>query len=255
MRAIRVIAVNTFREAFRDRILYLFIGFAVVMVLSTKIFGMLTVGDEAKIVKDIGLAAMQFSSMLIAVMMSMLLISREVDSRTVFNILAKPVRRWQFILGKYFGLVAIVAANLLFITVVLVVVVLVYTHQFDPMLIFAAAMTMLEMFVLAAFATFFAVLTKPILGSLLTLAVFVIGHMSADLWLLTRQVPGAVTRAAIAVVYYLVPNLDRFNFHTEVVHDLPIPAATVGWACLYAVAFVVVVLFLADLRFRTKDLK
>ncbi len=114
MRAVRAIAINTFREAIRDRILYLFVGFAVVLVVSTKLFGMLTVGDEAKIIKDIGLASMQFFSMLIAVMMSMLLVSREVDSRTVFNVLAKPVRRWQFLLGKYLGLVAIVAANLVF---------------------------------------------------------------------------------------------------------------------------------------------
>jgi len=255
MRAIRAIAVNTFREAIRDRILYLFIGFAVVMVISTKLFGMLTVGDEAKIVKDIGLAAMQFFSMLIAVMMSMLLISREVDNRTVFNILSKPVRRWQFILGKYLGLVAIIAANLLLITLVLVVMVLIYTHQFDPMLVFSAAMTMLEMSVVAAFATLFAVLTRPILGSLMTLAMFVVGHMSSDLWLLTRQLPGTFTRAVVAVVYYLVPNLERFNFRTEVVHDLPIQPATVGWAVVYASAFVAVLLFLAALRFRTKDLK
>ena len=255
MRAIRAIAVNTFREAIRDRILYLFIGFAIVMVISTKLFGMLTVGDEAKIVKDIGLAAMQFFSMLIAVMMSMLLISREVDNRTVFNILSKPVRRWQFILGKYLGLVAIVAANLLLITLVLVVMVLIYTRQFDPMLFFSAAMTMLEMSVLAAFATLFAVLTRPILGSLMTLAMFVVGHMSSDLWLLTRQLPGTFTRAVVAVVYYLVPNLERFNFRTEVVHDLPIQAAAVGWAVVYASAFVAVLLFLAALRFRTKDLK
>jgi ABC-type transport system involved in multi-copper enzyme maturation permease subunit len=220
------------------------------MVISTKLFGMLTVGDEAKIVKDIGLAAMQFFSMLIAVMMSMLLISREVDNRTVFNILSKPVRRWQFILGKYLGLVAIVAANLLLITLVLVVMVLIYTHQFDPMLVFSAAMTMLEMSVVAAFATLFAVLTRPILGSLMTLAMFVVGHMSSDLWLLTRQLPGTFTRAVVAVVYYLVPNLERFNFRTEVVHDLPI-----GWAVVYASAFVAVLLFLAALRFRTKDLK
>ncbi len=255
MRAIRAIAVNTFREAIRDRILYLFIGFAIVMVISTKLFGMLTVGDEAKIVKDIGLAAMQFFSMLIAVMMSMLLISREVDNRTVFNILSKPVRRWQFILGKYLGLVAIVAANLLLITLVLVVMVLIYTRQFDPMLIFSAAMTMLEMSVVAAFATLFAVLTRPILGSLMTLAMFVVGHMSSDLWLLTRQLPGTFTRAVVAVVYYLVPNLERFNFRTEVVHDLPIQPAAVGWAVVYASAFVAVLLFLAALRFRTKDLK
>jgi len=75
----------------------------------------------------------------------------------------------------------------------------------------------------------------------MTLAVFVVGHMSADLWLLTRQLPGALTRTVVAVVY--------------VVHDLAIPGAAVGWAVLYAFAIVVVVLFLANLRFRGKDLK
>lgn len=255
MKAVRAIAVNTFREAIRDRILYLFVGFAVVMVVSSKLFGMLTVGDEAKIIKDIGLASMQFFSMLVAVLMSMILISREVDNRTVFNILAKPVRRWQFILGKYFGLVAIVGANLLLITVVLVLTVLLATGELDVMLVFAAAMTMLEMLVLAAFATLFAVLTRPILGSLMTLAVFVVGHMSADLWLLTRQLPGTVTKVAVTVVYYLLPNLERFDFRTEVVHGLSIPPAAVGWAVVYAAVFVAMVLFLAHLRFRTKDLK
>ena len=133
--------------------------------------------------------------------------------------------------------------------------VLVVAGELDLMLLFAGAMTMLEMMVLAAFATLFAVLTRPILGSLMTLAVFVVGHMSADLWLLTRQLPGAVTKAVISVVYYLLPNLERFNFRTEVVHDLSIPGAAIGWAVLYAAAFVVVVLFLANLRFRGKDLK
>ena len=255
MRAVRAIASNTFREAIRDRILYLFIGFAVVMVLSSRLFGMLTVGDEVKIVKDIGLASMRFFSMLIAVMMSMILISREVDNRTVFNILAKPVRRWQFILGKYLGLVAIVAANLLLITVVLTAMVFIVAGDFDPMLLFASAMTMLEVLVLAAFATFFAVLTRPILGSLMTFAVFVVGHLSADLWLLTQQLPGALTRTLVAVIYHLLPNLERFNFDIEVVHGLSIPRAAVAWAVVYAVAFVAVVLYLATLRFRSKDLK
>ncbi len=255
MRAIRAIAINTFREAVRDRILYLFVGFALVMVVSTKLFGMLTVGDETRIIKDIGLASMQFFSMLIAVMMSMMLVSREVDNRTVFNILAKPVRRWQFLLGKYVGLVAIVAVNLVLITAVLLVMVLLYSGEWDPMLIFAAAMTMLEMAVLAAFAILFAVLTKPILGSLMTLSVFVVGHMSADLWLLTRQLPGAFARGVVAVVYYLVPNLERFDFKSEVVHDLPIPLSAVGWSVLYALAFVFVVLYLANLRFRSRDLR
>lgn len=255
MRSVWAVAANTFREALRDRVLYLFVGFAVVMVLSAKFFGMLTVGDEAKIIKDIGLASMQFFSMLIAILMSMILISREVDNRTVFNILAKPVRRWQFILGKYFGLVSIVAANLILITIVLLVVVLIVADELDLMLLFAAMMTQLEMLILAAFATLFAVLTRPILGSLMTLAVFVVGHMSADLWLLARHLPGSLTRGVVAVVYYSLPNLERFNFRSEVVHDLPIAGVEVAWAALYAAAFAVVVLFLANLRFRLKDLK
>mgnify|MGYP001823698237 CR=1 FL=1 len=109
--------------------------------------------------------------------------------------------------------------------------------------------------VLAAFATLFAVLTRPILGSLMTLAVFVVGHMSEDLWMLSQALPGAFTRGVIAVVYYLVPNLERFDFKNEVVHGLAIPPAAVSWACLYALVFVTVVLFLADLRFQGKDLK
>ena len=94
MRAIRIIAVNTFREALRDKVLYLFLGFAVLLMASSKVFGILTVGDQDKIIKDLGLAGIQFFLMLIAVMMSVLLISREIDSKTVYYILAKPVRRW-----------------------------------------------------------------------------------------------------------------------------------------------------------------
>ena len=153
------------------------------------------------------------------------------------------------------GLVAIVAANLLLITVVLMAMVLIYSGEWDPMLLFAAAMTLLEMAVLAAFAILFAVLTKPILGSLMTLAVFVVGHMSADLWLVTRRLPGALARTVITVVYYLVPNLERFDFKTEIVHDLAIPPPAVGWAVVYALAFVAVVLLLASLRFQSKDLR
>jgi hypothetical protein len=116
-------------------------------------------------------------------------------------------------------------------------------------------MTMLEMMVLAAFATLFAVVTRPILGSLLTLAVFVVGQTSEDLWMLTRQLPGELTRVVIAVIYYLTPNLQRFNFRNEVVHGLPVNATAVALAVVYAFAFVTVTLILASLRFRHRDLR
>jgi ABC-type transport system involved in multi-copper enzyme maturation permease subunit len=254
MRAVLAIAGNTFREAIRDRVLYLFLGFALLLLVGTKIFGMLTVGDEGKVIKDIGLAGVQLFSMLIAVMMSVTLISREVDNRTIFNILAKPVERWQFLVGKYLGLLATLAANLGLMVFVLVVVVVVYQHELDLLLVFGGVMVLLEMTVVAAFATLFAVLTKPILGSVMTLAVWVIGHLSADLWQLTRHVEDQVARGLVAVVYYLLPNLERFNFKTEIVHALPIPLAAVAWAVLYAALFAALVMTLACFQLGRRDL-
>ena len=253
MKALVAIARNTFREAIRDRVLYLFLGFGVLLLASSKLFGMLTVGDELKVIKDLGLAGVQLFGMLIAVMLSVLLISREIDDRTVYNILAKPVARWQFLLGKYLGLVATVALNVALMGLLLLAVVALFGGGFAPRLLIPVAMTFLELVLLAAFAALFAVVTKPMLGSVMTLAVFVIGHVTHDLWLLVQTVPSEVTRVMVAVVYYTLPNLERFNFRTEAVHGLPIPPAALGWALLYGVAYTALVLVLACLRLARRD--
>jgi ABC-type transport system involved in multi-copper enzyme maturation permease subunit len=254
MRAVAAIARNTFREALRDRVLYLFVGFAVVLLVSSKLFGLLTVGDEAKVIKDFGLAGIQLFTMLIAVMMSVLLISREVDSRTVYNILAKPVRRWQFLIGKYLGLLVTVAVNLALMTAVLLLVTAVYLRELDTGLLFAAAMTLLEMALLTAFATLFAVLTRPMLGTVFTLAVFVIGHVAEDIWLLTQHVDSGFVRPLVAALYAVLPNLERFNFKAEVVHGVGISSGEVILTVAYGLAYTAMVLVLACARFRAKDL-
>lgn len=254
MRAVLAIAGNTFREAIRDRVLYLFLGFAIVLLMATKVFGMLTVGDEGRVIKDIGLAGIQFFSMLIAVMMSVTLISREVDNRTIFNILAKPVRRWQFLVGKYLGLLATLAANLALMVVVLVAMVALYQRELDLGLAFGGFMVLVEMSVIAAFATLFSVLTKPILGSVMTLAVWVIGHLTEDIWQLTQHVEDRVGQAMIAGLYYLLPNLERFNFKVEIVHDLAVQPAAVAWALAYAALFTTLVMTLACFQLERRDL-
>jgi ABC-type transport system involved in multi-copper enzyme maturation permease subunit len=192
--------------------------------------------------------------MLIAVMMSVLLISREVDGKTVYTILAKPVKRWQFLLGKYFGLLATVVINLALMSAMLVLMVRIYTGETDLGLVFASAMIALEMAVVAAFATLFSVTTRPMLGTVFTLAVYIIGHVSEDIWTLTQNVTVGFTRPVVAAVYYVLPNLERFNFKTEIVHGLQIPWAAVAWATVYGVAYAALVLLLATWRFQRKDL-
>ena len=251
MRAVTAIARVTFREALRDRVLYLFLGFAIVLLAVSKLFGMLTVGDEGKVIEDLGLAGIQFFSMLIAVMMSVLLISREVERRTVYTVLTTPVRRWQFLLGKYLGLLLTVAANLLLMTVVLIAVAALYQGELEPMLLFGGVMTLLEMALVAAFAVLFSVVTRPILGSVMTFAVFVVGHVSEDIWLLTAHLRGGGIVAT--VLYYLVPNLEWFNFKAEIVHDLAVSPAMVGWALVYGASYTAVVLLLACLWIERRD--
>lgn len=254
MRAIAAVARNTFREAVRDRVLYLFLGFALILLFSSKLFGMLTVGDQSKIIEDLGLAGIQFFGMLISVMMSVMLISREVERRTVFIILAKPVRRWQFLLGKYLGLIATVTVNLLLMATIFLAVLLLYTGRLDARIVFAVSMILLEMVLVAAFATLFAVLSTPILGAVLTLAVFVVGHVSDDLWMLTAHLRTGWSQPLIAAVYYVLPNLERFDFKTEVVHGLAIAPSEVAWAVVYGLAYTVFVLLLACFQFERKDL-
>ena len=129
-----------------------------------------------------------------------------------------------------------------------------YQFELDLKLFVGAAMTMLEMAVLCAFAVLFSVVTKPILGSVLTFTVFVVGHLTHGLWLLTDRLKDAVSNTVIAFIYYILPNLERFNFKTELVHDLPIPIAAAAWALAYAIIYSVLVLFLAWMQFSKKDL-
>ncbi len=254
IRNVSAVARNTFREAVRDRVLYLFVGFAVVVLVGSKLFGLLTVGDEAKVILDLGLAGIQFAAMLIAVFMSLILIGREIERQTVVTVLSKPVRRSEFLVGKYVGLVAVVLVNLVAMAVLLVLLAWAYGGRWVPMVFLGAAMTLVEMLVLSAFAVLFSVVTRPMLGSIMTLSVFVVGHLTQDLWLLTRHLSGAIAGWVVPAVYYALPNLERFNFKTEIVHGLQIPWSAVAWSVVYGGAYATLVLVIACWRFERKDL-
>ena len=252
---ILAIARNTFTEAIRDRILYLFLGFAVLLIISSKFISMMTIGDATKIMKDVGLFAIQMFGALIAVMMSVLMISREFEQRTIHTILSKPVGRLQYLLGKYFGLLTIIGAMLGLMTIALVLIIFLFSFQIDFLLTFGAVMTLLEMSILCAFAVLFATVTKPILGSVLTLSAFALGHLTGALWLLRDRLDNAVADVVIPVLYYIMPNLEIFNFKTEVVHGLVIPWGAAVLAVVYAILYSAVLLLAAWMQFKSKDIE
>jgi len=250
--AIRAIALNTFREAIRDRVLYLLLVFALIVIGVSRLLSLLTVGNEAKIIKDVGLAAISLFGVLIAVFVGVSLVYKEIEKRTVWTLLANPVRRWQFLAGKYVGLLAVLALNVGLMSAGLLGLLLL---RGEPpwSLIPAIVLILVEMAIVTAFALLFSSLTNPVLASVWTFAVYVMGHLAWSLKLLKERVPDGVSRLVCDAVYWLLPNLDRLNVKAEAVHGLDLPPGYLFFALLYGLAYAAIVFALACLAFERKD--
>jgi ABC-type transport system involved in multi-copper enzyme maturation permease subunit len=255
MNGILAISRNTFKEAIRDKILYMFLAFAVILIIGSRFISMMTIGDNAKIIKDIGMFAIQVFGMLITVMMTVMMVQREFEQRTIFTILSKPVSRLQYLLGKYIGLMMIIATMIALMSAVMILIVFIYSLQLDLMMLFAGLMTALEMAMLCSLAILFATITKPILGTVITLASFVVGHLTGALLLLKDRLEDSISQVLIPIFYYILPNLEVFNFKTEIVHGLDVPWAAVAWSAVYALIYIILIMLIAWLQFNGKDIE
>lgn len=247
------IARNTFREAKRDRVLYLLFFFAAGAIVFSRVLALLTVGDKLKIIRDVGLASISFFGVLMAVLMGTGLVYKEIDKKTIYTLLAKPISRPQFILGKFLGLALTLFIMTALMTVIFLGLVFVHSGRVEASLLPALYFSFLEFLLVTAVAILFSTFSTPILSSIFSLAFFLIGHLSWGLELLLRKIVAPVSRAAVTVLYRLLPDLENFNVRTEVVHGLPIPAGLYLDATLYGLVYTAFLLGLAVLIFRRRD--
>ena len=250
--AIRAIALNTFREAIRDRILYLLLVFAILVIGLSRLLSLLTVGSEEKIIKDVGLSAISLFGVLTAVFVGVSLVFKEIERRTVYTLLANPVRRWQFVAGKFAGLLAVLALNVVLMFVALALV-LAWRGESAWPLLPAILLILVELTVVTAFALLFSSLTNPVLAAVWTFAVYVAGHLAWSLPLLELKLPAGPARVLCEVVYWLLPHLDDLSINAEVVHALVLPPGQIAVAAVYGLSYAAVVLALACLAFERKD--
>ena len=250
--AIRAIALNTFREAIRDRILYLLLVFAILVIGVSRLLSLLTVGSEEKIIKDVGLSAISLFGVLTAVFVGVSLVFKEIERRTVYTLLANPVRRWQFVAGKFAGLLAVLTLNLLLMFVALALVLAWHGDSAWP-LVPAILLILVELTVVTAYALLFSSLTNPVLAAVWTFALYVSGHLAWSLPVLALKLPAGPARALCDAVYWLLPHLDDLSIKAEVVHSLALPAGQVALAAVYGLSYAAVVLALACLVFERKD--
>ena len=268
MRAISTVAINVFRESVRDRVPYNLVLFSVLLIASSYLLGQLTAGQDVKIVKDLGLAAISVFGLFIAIFIGIGLVSKEVERRSIYALLSKPVSRPQFIAGKYLGLVLTLAVNITVMVVALYIVLGYLSWQEtadykavwdapgpDPALLKAVFLIFIELMLVTALALFFSTFSTPMLSAVLTFGLYVAGHFNSDLKNFDKVVNSQAAIWLSRGMYHVLPDLSAFDVKTEVVHGLPVTMGYLASTTGYGLAYVTALLFVATFIFSRRDFK
>jgi len=268
MRAIAIVAGGVFRDSIRERIAYGLIFFALLIMAASFLLAQLTAGQDVKIIKDLGLAASSVIGLFIAIFFGIGLVTKEVERRSIYGLLSKPVTRSQFVVGKYLGLAVTLVINVAVMTAALYLVLAYFewttpgkakeaweAAALDPALIKAFALIAVELLVITAVALFLSTFSSPFLSVALTVAVYIIGHFGDDLKHLDAIVQSQTLATIGRGVYYVMPNLARLDVKSAVVHGIPVTATHMFFSALSASLYVALLLTASTLVFSRRDLK
>lgn len=258
MRAIGIVAVNTFREAVRDRVLYNLVFFALLMFAAAILVGQISIGIQDVVIVSLGLSAISLIGLLMAAFIGVGLVYKEMDKRTLYALLSKPVRRWEFLLGKYAGLVLTLGVNTFFMTLGLFAAML-YVKQGlaagDVSTAIAAYFILLKLALVVALALLFSCFTTPLLAILFTVGLYVTGLFVHQIRTFGNITGSAALDAVTVWLSYLLPNFENFNAIAAAAHGRVIPAALVVQNTAYTAIYAAVVLAAASFVFSRRNLK
>jgi ABC-type transport system involved in multi-copper enzyme maturation permease subunit len=251
------IASNTFREAVRDRVLYNLIAFALLMSGAAILVGQISIGIERLVVVNLGLTAISLFGVVIAIFIGIGLVSKEIDKRTLYTVLSRPVQRWEFIVGKFLGLAGTLAVNTFFMAIGVFAALLYVSHGLqatDVWVLVALYFIVLQFTIITALTLLFSAFSTPIFSALFAFCLFVIGSFAEDLRGFAAMADGA-TRWLATAAAYLVPNFSSFNVISSVAHQQPVAVQLILTNTVYALFYVGMAICGAVLIFERRNLK
>jgi ABC-type transport system involved in multi-copper enzyme maturation permease subunit len=253
----RIIAVleNTFKEALRQRILLLLVVFAVLLIIISIFMEPFALGEAPKIMRDLGLAATSLFGVLTTIIIGSALIHKDIEKKTIYTVLSKPVRRSEIILGKFLGLSALVFVLVLAMLIIHQLVLFVSEGVFDLRLLISFPFTMLEVMVLLGILLLFSAFSSTTMTSIMGVIFFVIGHAMPDLKLFADQAKTPVLKTIAYAFYYILPNLENFNLRIDLTYGLPLHADQLTFSVLYGIVYIIFLLFLTQLVFERREFK
>jgi ABC-type transport system involved in multi-copper enzyme maturation permease subunit len=255
---INAIARNAFREAVRDRILYNLVLFVLLLIAGAIFLGELSAGQDAKIIVDLGLSAMLLFGVFIAIFVGVGLVYKEIERRTLYAILPKPIGRGQFLVGKYIGLCLTLLVNVAIMGLGVSLALIYVRRGWDPLALKiwpAILLIYLELMIVTGVAMLFSAFSTPALSALLTFFVFVIGHFSTDLKALGNSMGSAPSRWVLTGLYYLLPNFATYNEITAAGHGQTPEGRDIAAGAVYGVIYIGVLLAATSLVFSRRNLK
>lgn len=252
------LALNTLRETIRDKILYVILLFALLMISSGLLLSRLSMNEQSKIVLDLGLSSISFFGLIITVFVGTSLLSKEIDKKTIYLLISKPIRRSDFILGKYIGLclslfIIVFAMSIAFFAV------LWYTMgaqnidfmSWVPNSIMAIALIYVEIILLTAGAIFFSTFATPVMGAMFTIGLYFIGHLSNDIVQFGKLTGQESLVRITEILFYILPDLERLNLKNVLINEpisIQVFGNSLGYGFLYILGLLILSMFIFEGR-------
>lgn len=258
MKNIGIVAWNTFREAVRDRVLYNLVFFALMMMAAAVLVGQISIDIEKTVIISLGLTAISVIGLLIAVFIGVGLVSKEMDKRTLYALLAKPVSRWQFLSGKFSGLVLTLAVNTAAMAAGLFLVLLYVKHALersDAGILVAVYFILLKLALVVALALLFSCFTTQLLAILFTAGLYVSGLFVLDMRTVQSPLMTEAMKTFLRWLSYLLPNFQNFDVMAAVAHGRAVPGELILQNSVYTLLYCIIVLFAAGIIFSRRNLK
>ncbi|BAU10685.1 hypothetical protein LEP3755_11760 [Leptolyngbya sp. NIES-3755] len=251
---ISAIASNVFREVIRDRVLYLIGLYGVGLLLASRLLPEIAASTEVKILFDLALAAMPVLGLIVAIFIGTTLVNKEIEKRTVFVLIAKPVSRAEIIIGKHLGLSAVLAVLITAMSAIAMALLFALKIPFSvPNLLISSGFLFLQLSLVSAIAILFSVFTGALLAMMLTFGVYLMGLLSQDIVKFGKLTKNPSIEAATQGLYLVLPDLARLDLKNQVVYNL-IPASPVLLSSiLYAVLYITFTLSIASLIFSRRE--
>lgn len=249
------IALNTFREARRDRVQWILLLYAAVVLGGAFVLTPLAMGEGYRVTRDLGLAALSLVGVLLIILVGAGMVQKEIDRRTVLTVLAKPVRRSEFLVGKYLGMMGMVLFVFTAMVALLSLVVWLREGTVPAAVLWAAVFSFGEMAVMTAVVVAFSTFVSPALSGVFTLAIFIFGHFSGDLLRFAEKAPSAALALAARGFYWVLPHLDAFNLRAEAAYGLTPEPGRAAAAAAYAVLYAAFLLMAGSVIFARREFK